>query len=132
MRRSDNGIRGESEHPVTALVAFMNRPEQELQRAVVQLLTYAAVPGLIWYAVPNGGWRSKIEAAIFAGLGVKPGVADIALVLPGGRAAFLELKSATGMNFVRLAWLPAHCMARLAPSTRLSRCCGHGCGADRR
>ena len=50
----------------------MNRPEQELQRAVVQLLSYAAVPGLIWYAVPNGGWRSKVEAAIFAGLGVKP------------------------------------------------------------
>ena len=74
----------------------MNRPEQELQRAVVQVLTYAAVPGLVWYAVPNGGWRSKTEAAIFAGLGVKPGVGDFAIVLPGGRAAFLELKSAKG------------------------------------
>lgn len=74
----------------------MNRPEQELQRAVVELLGYAAAPGVIWYAVPNGGWRSKSEAAIFAGLGVKPGVADFALVLPGGQAAFLELKSAKG------------------------------------
>ncbi|HEY3643174.1 MAG TPA: hypothetical protein VGL31_18920 [Xanthobacteraceae bacterium] len=50
-------------------------------RAIAELLAYAAAPGVIWDAVPNGGWRSKTEAAIFAGLGVKPGVGDLALVL---------------------------------------------------
>jgi hypothetical protein len=29
-------------------------------------------------------------------MGVRPGVADFAPVLPGGRSAFLELKSAKG------------------------------------
>lgn len=74
----------------------MNRPEQDIQHAVTQLLAYAAVKGLIWFAIPNGGQRSKTEAAIFKGLGVKPGVADFGFVLPGGRAAFLELKSRKG------------------------------------
>jgi len=34
--------------------------------------------------------------AILSGMGVKPGVADLALVLPGGRPGFLELKSRKG------------------------------------
>ena len=70
------------------------RLEQDLQRTVAQWLDIQQRLGrLLWYAVPNGGARSKTEAAIFKGLGVKAGVPDIAIVLPGGRAAFIELKA---------------------------------------
>jgi hypothetical protein len=40
--------------------------------------------------VPNGGWRSPIEAAILKGLGVQPGVPDLILVRDG-RPFALEL-----------------------------------------
>lgn len=70
--------------------------EEDLQRYVVQLLKLCAVRGLVSFAVPNGEARSKVTGARLKGLGVRPGVADFALVLPGGRAAFLELKTPTG------------------------------------
>ena len=38
----------------------------------------------------------SLPGAILAGMGTRPGVADFPLVLPGGRAAFLELKRAKG------------------------------------
>lgn len=44
--------------------------------------------------VPNGGWRSPIEAARFKGMGVKAGVPDILLPLrtPQYGAGWWELK----------------------------------------
>jgi hypothetical protein len=45
----------------------------------------------IW-AVPNGGWRSKAEAARLKWTGVLAGVLDLTLVLPGGRSAYWETK----------------------------------------
>jgi VRR-NUC domain len=53
------------------------------------------VRGLVWFAVPNGGWRSAIEAAIFKGLGVKAGVADL-ILLHDGKFFALEVKTETG------------------------------------
>ena len=76
-------------------------PEQDLQRTVAAWLDIQQRLGrLLYYAIPMGGARSKTEAAIFKGLGVKAGVPDIALVFPGGRAAFIELKLAA-RNFLR-------------------------------
>jgi len=40
----------------------MNRPEQDIQRTVCEHLNARAVPGIFWFAVPNGRWRSPIEA----------------------------------------------------------------------
>jgi len=72
----------------------LNRPEQALQRAVVEYLAILERQGrLMFYAIPNGGKRSRVEAAIFKGQGVRAGMPDIGLVLPGGKAAFIELKS---------------------------------------
>ena len=70
------------------------RDEQTLQRALCQHLELRAARGLVWFAVPNGGWRSPVEAAIFKGLGIKAGVAD--LILHDGKFFALELKSETG------------------------------------
>ena len=71
------------------------RPEQEIQRAVIQHLHARGIPNSFAYAVPNGGWRTAIEGAILKGQGVVPGVPDLAIVA-GGRAYYLELKSLTG------------------------------------
>jgi hypothetical protein len=70
-------------------------PEDDLQRAVCNtVLQVYKNQGRIgeYFHIPNGGWRSKVEASIMKGLGVKPGVADLAVMLAGGRLAFIELK----------------------------------------
>lgn len=74
----------------------MRRPEEELQKAVVQFLR-VAVPGLVWFAVPNQkGTRSTWEQGLLKALGVRAGVADLVFVLDGGRVAFIELKDPKG------------------------------------
>jgi hypothetical protein len=75
----------------------MKRPEEALQRAAVTYLRLLEKRGkLLFYHPPNGGRRSKSEGARFKAAGVKPGVSDLAFVLPGGQAAFIELKAPGG------------------------------------
>jgi len=73
----------------------MNRPEQQLQRAVLQHLELRSAPNVYWFHVGNGGWRSPIEAAVFKSLGVKPGVPDLILIRDG-QTHGLELKADKG------------------------------------
>ena len=73
----------------------MNRPEQALQIAVAAFMD--RIPGLIFFHVPNGGGRSKVEASILKAMGVKAGVPDIAVILPSGRVGFIELKAGKGV-----------------------------------
>lgn len=68
------------------------QPEAELQRAICEHLEARAAPGLIWWHCPNGGARSKAEASILVGLGVKRGVSDLHF-LRRGRFGVLELKA---------------------------------------
>src|SRR5690606_8531044 len=52
---------------------------------------------LLYFHVPNGGSRHKLEAAVLKGLGVLAGVADIIIALPPtGRLAGLEVKMPQG------------------------------------
>lgn len=77
--------------------ARCHRPEQAIQRAAVQYLRLMENLGeLTFFHVPNGGRRSKVEAGIFKGLGVRAGVPDLVLLFPGGRTAFIELKAEGG------------------------------------
>jgi hypothetical protein len=69
--------------------------EQTLQHALCEHLAIRGVRGLVWFAVPNGGARSPIEAAIFKGLGVKAGVSDL-ILFHAGKFFALELKTETG------------------------------------
>jgi hypothetical protein len=71
------------------------RLEDQIQRAVVNHLTVRGVPGLVFFHVPNGGRRGKIEGAIFKSLGVKPGVSDL-ILLHKGRFFALEIKTPKG------------------------------------
>ena len=71
------------------------RPEQALQRSVVERLQWRARPNIWWTHIPLGGARSKIEAAIFKSHGVRRGAPDLLIVIDG-RACFLELKAPGG------------------------------------
>lgn len=75
----------------------MRRAEDALQRGIVQYLR-AILPadGFRVCAIPNGGRRSKIEAAIMKGLGVLAGMPDLLIFGAGGRCWFIECKSGTG------------------------------------
>ena len=53
------------------------------------------MPGVFAFHPANGGYRKPIEAAIFKGLGVVPGVPDI-FAIKDGHCFALELKSETG------------------------------------
>lgn len=69
----------------------MKRPEQALQRNVIKMLDAILPQPSHFHHVPNGGGRSKIEAAILKGQGVKPGVPDVFVFAPGVVVA-IEMK----------------------------------------
>jgi hypothetical protein len=84
------------------------RPEQQIQKAVLDHLAWRAVPGTWWAHYPAGGWRSPIEAAILQSLGVIAGVPDI-LIVHRGQLYALELKAAGG----RLTTIQANMQAAM-------------------
>lgn len=69
--------------------------EDQLQAAVVLHMTVRALPGVVWFHVPNGGSRTAAEAGRFKALGVKAGVPDL-LALRAGQLFALELKAQGG------------------------------------
>ena len=71
------------------------RAEQQIHRTVVQHLRVRGVKGLVFVHVPNGGKRQPVEAAIFKGLGVRAGVADL-LLWHNAKSYALELKAPGG------------------------------------
>lgn len=77
----------------------MKHVESEIQKGFVTLfrLQYAAFHRLL-FAIPNGGKRGKITAAIMKGEGVMAGAADLMLAIPygGHHGLFMECKSPGG------------------------------------
>ena len=78
------------------LVASSRHEEEQLQVAVITLLEASRSPGVVYWHTPNGGKRGIREAVRFKRMGVLAGVSDIIISLPGGRMAYLELKSRRG------------------------------------
>ena len=78
----------------------------------------------LMFHIPNGGLRSKSEAARFKRAGVKPGVPDIFLPCARGNyhGLFIELKKLTGgrTSKEQKAWITALENAGYAASV----CCG--------
>lgn len=64
--------------------------EQKLQISVVNYIRMA-FPEVLCFAVPNGGKRTMIEAAMLKKMGVLAGVSDLLLFWNGGMGA-IELK----------------------------------------
>jgi hypothetical protein len=72
-----------------------SRPEQQIQRAVFEHLAIRAASTVFAFHPANGGWRSRVEAAILKGMGVKAGVPDI-IAIKDARCYALELKASGG------------------------------------
>jgi len=71
------------------------RTEDALQIAAVTALGLILAPEVVFFHVPNGGFRRKAEAARLSAMGVRAGVPDL-LFLHAERCFGVELKSATG------------------------------------
>lgn len=48
------------------------------------------------YSIPNGGKRKLTEAKILKAEGLRAGVSDLELILPGGLTVYIEMKTKTG------------------------------------
>lgn len=89
--------------------------ELGLQKFTANLLALQAAPNVIWFHPPNGEYRSGRTGARLKAMGVRPGVADIVIVLPNGRAAFLELKTEKGTLSKEQRAFREQCEANGAP-----------------
>lgn len=78
------------------LVTSDRNAETKLHIAIVDLLKATALPGVIWWHTPNGGKRSKREAAKLKEMGVRAGVPDLIICQPNGRIWFMEIKTPKG------------------------------------
>lgn len=85
----------------TCLIKKKN--EHALQAMCVKWFRYAH-PGVMLFAVPNGGARSAVTGAALKSEGALPGVADLVLCAPSldvhGHAVhglFIEMKTPTGV-----------------------------------
>ena len=73
-----------------------NQIEDGIQTEIIGLLDVAAISGLIYFAVPNGGKRDRRTAEILKATGVKAGVGDICLCHGAFGTFFLEVKRPKG------------------------------------
>lgn len=76
-------------------MAKRKNPEDQFQGMVFDIIRLYGVRNLIAWHTPNAARRSLRSGARLKRLGMLAGVADIALVIPGGRIRFLELKLPT-------------------------------------
>jgi hypothetical protein len=113
MRRRAQTRRGEPEQQIFLPGLVLPRPakrggksarprdrnaEARRQASIVWYVRAVAPDIRIWH-VPNGGLRTKSEAARLKWVGVLAGVLDLTLVLPGGRSAYWETKTPwTGLS----------------------------------
>lgn len=68
--------------------------ERRLQIGIVQMIRRH---NILVFSVPNGGSRDIREARNLKAEGLLAGVPDLTIVLPDGRAAFLEIKTPKGV-----------------------------------
>jgi hypothetical protein len=84
------------------------QPEEQLQVAVCKYLRHALEGNSMFFAVPNGGLRSRTEAIRFKATGTIPGIPDICVV-NDGRLIGIELKAPKG----RVSDAQLYCHERL-------------------
>lgn len=70
--------------------------EAPIQAASYQYICLVA-PQVICFHVPNGGYRSKAEAAKLKWMGVTPGVHDLIIIDENGLSYLLEMKPPDGV-----------------------------------
>jgi hypothetical protein len=67
----------------------VNDVEHQVQKAICD---YLDLKGICYWAVPNGGSRNLMTGKKLKSEGVKPGVPDLTVILPGGKFLALEVK----------------------------------------
>jgi hypothetical protein len=72
-----------------------HRPEQQIQRAIIDHLAWRGHVDAFAFHVPLGGYRRPIEAAILKAIGTVAGVPDI-IIIYRGHVYALELKTEHG------------------------------------
>jgi hypothetical protein len=84
----------------------VRRPEEQLQRSVVDLLQVYANRGLLTFChVPNGERRDRATAGRLKAMGTTPGVPDLLLWAADGRSFGIELKAGAGkLSPAQAAW----------------------------
>jgi len=70
--------------------------EHDMQAALVAYLRLNAKGASFWFAIPNAGRRSPKVRSLMKAEGLTAGVADLCIMLPGGRTLWLELKTRRG------------------------------------
>ena len=88
--------------------------ETRQQAAVVGWIRLVA-PQCVVFAVPNGGYRTKSEAARLKWSGVLAGVSDLVIVDEHGLAYFLEMKAPDGKMLESQKDFRAMCRERKWP-----------------
>lgn len=78
--------------PVTSLT----KPEDIIQATCYKWHREIYRRQSLLYATPNGGQRHKLEAMKLQATGTRKGVADLTLLLPGGKCVFIEMKAPGG------------------------------------
>jgi hypothetical protein len=66
--------------------------ETRTPQAILELICLVA-PQVLFFQIPNGGWRSKAEAARFKWLGTLASAPELCLNLPSLQARFIEVKT---------------------------------------
>lgn len=85
-----------AKYPRARRAKLNDSPLEEVeQRNVVTYCAYANIP---CFAIPNGGKRSKTEAARMVAQGVRPGVPDLMIPRAAGKyhGLFIEMKREKG------------------------------------
>jgi hypothetical protein len=70
--------------------------EADLQKAIINHYRTYGLDNVLLYHCANGEYRHAATGAKLKAMGVMPGVADLTIVQPGGKVAFLELKGGKG------------------------------------
>ena len=76
-------------------VAVPEPSETQIQQSFIQYLDLCAHRDLVYWAVPNGGKRSKVEAARLKAEGVRAGVPDVHFMFRG-KFYVIEIKKKKG------------------------------------
>ena len=71
--------------------------EAKIQVEIVKYLIPLRRQGLLeFFSVPNEAAGNPIRQGQMIAMGLRPGVSDMVLLFPGGKAAFMEVKNETG------------------------------------
>jgi hypothetical protein len=71
-------------------------PELAIHEAIVDALKVLLKPGILYWHTPNEGERDDAYAYRLKRMGVLAGVPDLLFIMPGGRVAFIEVKTPEG------------------------------------